>query len=557
VPIKLVIVGGVAGGATAAARARRLDEQADIIVFERGEYISFANCGLPYYIGRVIKERDDLLVTTAEALRDRYRIDVRIFSEVISIDRDHKQVTVKNLQSGESYSESYDKLILSPGAKPIKPQMEGIDLKTVFSVRTIPDTDRIKAYIDAHRPESAVIVGGGYIGLEMAENLVERGVKTTIIEMLDQVMAPLDYEMAALVHEHIREKGVKLELENSAGSFWKKDHHTIVTTAKGHDVECDLVILAIGVRPEIDLAEQADLEIGKRGGIKVDAHMQTIDPHIFAVGDAVEIIDCVTGLPAIFALAGPANKQARIAADNAMGRNSVYRGSQGTAIVKVFDMTIASTGASEKILKSNRIPYRVSYTHSDSHAGYYPGAERLSIKLIFSPEGGQILGAQIVGKEGVDKRIDVIATAIRGGMTVFDLEEIELAYAPPYSSAKDPVNIAGFVASNIIKGDMDNFHWHELETLSGNENTIIDMRDKQELEENGGIPGALHIPLNDLRKRLAALDKNKTYIPFCVVGLRAYIGHRILVQNGFRSKIFSGGLITYDGVKEKIFKKST
>jgi NADPH-dependent 2,4-dienoyl-CoA reductase/sulfur reductase-like enzyme len=390
-PIKLVIVGGVAGGATAAARARRLDEQADIIVFERGEHISFANCGLPYYIGRVIKERDDLLVTTAEALRDRYLIDVRIFSEVTSIDRKNKQVTVNNLQTGQTYSENYDKLILSPGAKPIRPQMDGIELDTVFSVRTIPDTDRIKVCIDAHRPESAVIVGGGYIGLEMAENLVERGVKTTIIEMLDQVMAPLDYEMAALVHEHIREKGVKLELENSAGSFWKKDHHTIVTTAKGHDIECDLVILAIGVRPEIDLAEQADLEIGKRGGIKVDAHMQTSDPHIFAVGDAVEIIDCVTGLPAIIALAGPANKQARIAADNAMGRNSAYRGSQGTAIVKVFDMTIASTGASEKILKSNHMPYRVSYTHSDSHAGYYPGAERLSIKLIFSPEAGQIL----------------------------------------------------------------------------------------------------------------------------------------------------------------------
>jgi NADPH-dependent 2,4-dienoyl-CoA reductase/sulfur reductase-like enzyme/rhodanese-related sulfurtransferase len=552
--IKLVIVGGVAGGATAAARARRLNEQAEIIMFERGEHISFANCGLPYYIGQVIKERDDLLVTTVEALRDRYNIDVRIFSEVTCIDRKHKQVSVKNLQTAESYQETYDKLILSPGAKPIKPNLEGINLNTVFSVRNIPDTDRIKAYIDNKKPESAVVVGGGYIGLEMAENLVERGVKTIILEMLDQVMATVDYEMAVLIHEHLKEKGVVLELENSVKAFSKKGNRTIVSTSKGYDIECDLAILSIGVKPENKLASEAGLEIGDRGGIKVDASMRTSDPDIFAVGDAVEIKDYVTGLPAIIALAGPANKQGRIAADNSMGRNSSYNGSLGTAIVKVFDMSMASTGASEKILKRNNIPYLISYTHSDSHAGYYPGAEKLSVKLIFSPDDGKVLGTQIVGKEGVDKRIDVIATAIRGGMTVFDLEELELAYAPPYSSAKDPVNIAGFVGANILKGDLKNIYWHDLCTLDENETIIIDMRNKEELEKVGMVDGALHIPLNDLRKRLPELDGNKSYIPFCAVGQRSYIGHRILVQNGFQSKMFSGGFVTYSGIREKIQK---
>jgi NADPH-dependent 2,4-dienoyl-CoA reductase/sulfur reductase-like enzyme/rhodanese-related sulfurtransferase len=552
--IKLVIVGGVAGGATAAARARRLNEQAEIIMFERGEHISFANCGLPYYIGQVIKERDDLLVTTVEALRDRYNIDVRIFSEVTCIDRKHKQVSVKNLQTAESYQETYDKLILSPGAKPIKPNLEGINLNTVFSVRNIPDTDRIKAYIDNKKPESAVVVGGGYIGLEMAENLVERGVKTIILEMLDQVMATVDYEMAVLIHEHLKEKGVVLELENSVKAFSKKGNRTIVSTSKGYDIECDLAILSIGVKPENKLASEAGLEIGDRGGIKVDASMRTSDPDIFAVGDAVEIKDYVTGLPAIIALAGPANKQGRIAADNSMGRNSSYNGSLGTAIVKVFDMSMASTGASEKILKRNNIPYLISYTHSDSHAGYYPGAEKLSVKLIFSPDDGKVLGTQIVGKEGVDKRIDVIATAIRGGMTVFDLEELELAYAPPYSSAKDPVNIAGFVGANILKGDLKNIYWHDLCTLDENETISIDMRNKEELEKVGMVDGALHIPLNDLRKRLPELDGNKSYIPFCAVGQRSYIGHRILVQNGFQSKMFSGGFVTYSGIREKIQK---
>jgi CoA-disulfide reductase len=547
---KLVIVGGVAGGATAAARARRLDEQAEIIVFERGEHISFANCGLPYYIGQVIKKRERLLVTTAEALRTRYNIDVRNFAEVTAIDRQSKKISVKNLQTAETYTETYDKLILSPGAEPIKPQMEGIDLDTVFSVRNIPDTDRIKAYIDNQAPESAVIVGGGYIGLEMAENLVERGVKTTIIEMLDQVMAPLDYEMAALVQDHIKSKGVVLELENSATAFTSKGNRTVVSTGRGTQIECDLVILSIGIRPETQLAKASDLEIGERGGIKVNAGMQTSDPDIFAVGDAVEIKEYVTGAPAIIALAGPANKQGRIAADNAMGRQSVFNGAQGTAIVKVFDMTAASTGASEKILKKSNIPYLSSYTHSDSHAGYYPGAQRLSIKLLFTPDKGALLGAQVVGKEGADKRIDVLATALRGNMTVFDLEELELAYAPPYSSAKDPVNMAGFVAANILKGDLENTHWHELETLDSNECVLIDLRTKKELEKIGTIDGAVNIPVDDLRQNIDNLDKQKSYVLCCAVGQRAYIGHRILKQKGYQSSNLSGGFVTYSSVKK-------
>ena len=549
---KLVIVGGVAGGATAAARARRLDEQAEIIVFERGEHISFANCGLPYYIGQVIKKRDRLLVTTAEALRTRYNIDVRNFAEVTAIDRQNKKISVKNLQTGKTYTETYDKLILSPGAEPIKPQMEGIDLDTVFCVRNIPDTDRIKAYIDNQAPESAVIVGGGYIGLEMAENLQERGVKTTIIEMLDQVMAPLDYEMAALVQDHIKSKGVVLELENNATAFTRKGDRTVVSTGRGTQIECDLVILSIGIRPETQLAKASDLEIGERGGIKVNAGMQTSDPDIFAVGDAVEIKEYVTGAPAIIALAGPANKQGRIAADNAMGRQSVFNGAQGTAIVKVFDMTAASTGASEKILKKSNIPYLSSYTHSDSHAGYYPGAQRLSIKLLFTPDKGTLLGAQVVGKEGADKRIDVLATALRANMTVYDLEELELAYAPPYSSAKDPVNIAGFVAANILKGDVENTYWQELPDLDSNECVLVDLRTKKELEKIGTIDGAVNIPVDDLRQNIDKLDKQKTYVLCCAVGQRAYIGHRILKQKGYRSKNLSGGYVTYSSVKGKI-----
>jgi len=554
--IKLLIVGGVAGGATAAARARRLDEGAEIILFERGEHISFANCGLPYYVGGIIAERNDLLVTTPEAFRKRYNIDIRVFSEVTAVHPGSREIEVRDQRAGVIYRESYDKLILSPGAEPIKPPLEGIEIDNIFNLRNIPDSDRIKQYLDKQRPRSAVVVGGGYIGLEMAENLVHRGVETTVVEILDQVMAPLDYEMAAIAHAHLKEKGVQCELGNGVKSFSRRGDRVLVSTQNGRVIECDLVIMSVGIRPENRLAKKAGLEIGERGGIKVDATMRTSDAHIYAVGDAVEVRDFVTGQPTMTALAGPANKQARIAADNALGRRSLFNGTTGTAIVKVFDLTVACTGASEKTLNQYKLPYLVSYTHSGSHASYYPGATSTAIKLLFSPSNGKILGAQIVGRDGVDKRIDVLATAIRGSMTVYDLEELELAYAPPYSSAKDPINIAGFVAANILKGDVENVTWRELASLDRDENILVDLRNKDELEKSGVIEGALHIPLPELRRRVPELDKGKTVIPFCAVGQRAYVGHRILVQQGFRSRNLSGGYRTYLGAKEKIMAES-
>jgi len=549
--IKLVIVGGVAGGATAAARARRVSEDAEIVVFERGEYISFANCGLPYYIGNVIKRRDHLLLATPEEFKKRYNIDVRIFSEVVGINSKEKAVEIKNNITGKKYWESYDKLILSPGAEPIKPPLEGIELENIFHLRNVPDSDRIKKIVDERNPQCAVVVGGGFIGLEMAENLTERGVKTTIVEMLDQVMPSLDYEMATLIHDHLEAKNVELELENGVKSFSKASDRILVSTQKGREIECDLVLLSVGIRPENTLAIKADLKIGSTGGIAVDDTMRTSDPNIYAVGDAVEVRDIVTGFPTLTALAGPANKQARIAADNALGRKSIFTGTLGTSVVKVFDMVLAATGANEKFLKKHDIPYLASYTHSGSHAGYYPGATNTSVKILFSPGTGKVLGAQIVGRKGVDKRIDVLATAIRAKMTVYDLEELELAYAPPYSSAKDPINICGFVAANILKGDMEISQWSELDALEKNGATLIDLRTQFELKHMGKIEGALHIPIDEFRNRLTELDKQKTYIPFCAVGFRGYLGHRILVQNGFKSRNLSGGFLTYTMAKKK------
>ena len=543
--IKLVIVGGVAGGATAAARARRVCEDAEIVVFERGEYISFANCGLPYYIGNVIKKRDHLLLATPEEFKQRYNIDVRIFSEVVGINSKEKAVEIKNTITGEKYWENYDKLILSPGAQPIKPPLEGIELENIFHLRNVPDSDRIKKIVDERNPQCAVVVGGGFIGLEMAENLTERGVKTTIVEMLDQVMPSLDYEMATLIHDHLEAKNVELELENGVKSFSKASDRILVSTQKGHEIECDLVLLSVGIRPENSLAKQAELKIGSTGGIVVDDTMRTSDPNIYAVGDAVEVRDIVTGFPTLTALAGPANKQARIAADNALGRKSIFAGTLGTSVVKVFDMVLASTGANEKFLKKHDIPYLVSYTHSGSHAGYYPGATNTSVKILFSPGTGKVLGAQIVGKKGVDKRIDVLATAIRAKMTVYDLEALELAYAPPYSSAKDPINICGFVAANILKGDMDIVQWSEIDALEKNGAILIDLRTKFELNREGKIEGALHIYIDELRNRLSELDKQQTYILYCGIGFRGYLGHRILIQNGYKSKNLSGGFLTY------------
>ncbi|HPR55067.1 MAG TPA: FAD-dependent oxidoreductase [Deltaproteobacteria bacterium] len=554
--IRLLIIGGVAGGATAAARARRVDEHAEIILFERGEYISFANCGLPYYIGDVIRRRDDLLVTTPQALRDRYRIDIRVLHEVVSIDRGRRQVHVRDIATGRTYDESYDRIILSPGAEPFRPDIEGFDDERVFSLRNIPDSDRIKALVDRNRPRDAVVIGGGFIGIEMAENLAQRGVKTTILEMLDQVMPQLDYEMAGLVHAHLRDRGVALMLGEGLKSFAKEDGRLIVNTTKGRSVTCDLAILSVGIRPENRLAREAELILSERGHIVVDQTMATSDPTIYAIGDAVSVRDYLLGLPVNTALAGPANKQGRIAADNALGRRSLFTGTLGTSIAKIFDLTAASTGMNEKALKAAKVPHLVSYTHSGSHASYYPGAETLSIKLVFTPGTGRLLGAQVVGGEGSDKRIDVLATAIHGRTSVFDLEELELAYAPPYSSAKDPVNMAGFVAANMIKGDVATITWDELSKIDRGSHVLIDLRNRDELRVSGVIEGAVHIPLNELRERLDELDRTKTMIPFCAAGLRGYIAHRILVQHGFRSRNLSGGYRTWLGARERIMEES-
>lgn len=554
--IKLLVIGGVAGGATAAARARRLDEGAQIILFERGEFISFANCGLPYYISQVIENRDDLFVTNPVAFGDRYYVDVRTRHEVTAIDRKNKRVEVRNLATGETYTETYDRIILSPGAEPVKPAIPGIDQDRIFNLRNIPDSDRIKAYVDQEKPESAVVIGAGFIGLEMAEALRHRGVKTIILEKLPQVMPPLDPEMASIVQAHLKDKGLEYHLDNGATSFSQRDGRILVSTEKGYDIPCDMVILSVGVRPENHLAKEAGLELGERGGIRVDATMRTSDANIYAVGDAAEILDFITGLPTMTALAGPANRQARIAADNAMGRKSTYKGSLGTSVVKVLDLTVAATGAGERVLKAHHIPYRTSYTHSWSHASYYPGATTMSIKLIFSPSSGRILGAQIVGQDGVDKRIDVLATAIHSAMTVYDLEELELAYAPPYSSAKDPVNIAGYVASNILKDDLEPIYWNELGGYDPATTVLLDVRQSDELETAGAIDGARHIPLGELREWLADLDRNKDYLVFCAVGFRGYLAYRVLSQNGFKAKSLSGGYKTYLGAKEQIMKES-
>jgi len=550
--MKLLIIGGVAGGATAAARARRLNEDAEIVVFERGEYISFANCGLPYYIGQVIKEKDDLLVITVEDFVKRYAVDVRVFSEVTAIDREKRQVEVKNLQTGATYHESFDRIIMAPGAEPIKPPLEGIDLDNIFNLRNIPDSDRIKTFVDTRNPEAAVVVGGGFIGLEMAENLAERGVKTTIVEKLDQVMPSLDGEMTGFMTAHLKEKGVDCILGDGISSFSQDNDRLIVHTEKGLQLNCDLAVLSIGVRPENSLAKEAGIKIGSRGGIVVNNAMQTSDPDIYAVGDAAEITDHVTGLRTMTPLAGPANKQGRIAADNVMGRRSTFTGTLGTSVVKLFDLTVGSTGANERFLTANNIPFLASYTHSGSHAGYYPGAEMMAIKLFFSPGNGRVLGAQIVGPKGVDKRIDGIATAIYGSMTVYDLEALELAYAPPYSSAKDPVNIAGFVAANVLKGDVSNIHWHELINADLEDTVMIDVRNKDELEESGKIDCAENIPLGELRSRINKLDRDKQYIMFCAIGLRGYVAYRIMSQKGFNVRNLSGGYKTMMGSKGKI-----
>lgn len=540
-----LIIGGVAGGATVAARLRRMDEKANIILFERGKYVSYANCGLPYYIGDTINNREKLFVQTAKGFTDRFRIDIRTEQEVTAIRPDKKEVEIKNLSTGETYTETYDKLVLSPGAEPLRPGIEGIGSKKIFTLRNVPDTDTIKNYVNTENPKRAIVVGGGFIGLEMAENLYDLGIQVDVVEMANQVMAPLDFSMAAIVHRQLTDKGVGLHLEDGVSRFEEKDGGVTVHLRSGKQIATDMVLLSIGVRPETKLAKDAGLAIGERGGITVNDYMQTSDANIYALGDAVEVRHLVTGQPALIPLAGPANKQGRIVADNIVfGNKKKYPGSIGTSIAKVFDLTVAAAGANAKLLQRNNIPYISSYTHGASHAGYYPGAVPLSIKILFAPENGKLLGAQIVGFNGVDKRIEMLAQVIQRGGTVHDLAELEHAYAPSYSSAKDPVNMAGFVAENILNKKSRIIQWRELAELPAD--TIrIDVRTHDEYKL-GTIPGFINIPVDELREHLDELPKEKPIVVTCAVGLRGYLAYRILVQNGFKHvRNLSGGYKTW------------
>lgn len=543
---RIVIVGGVAGGASAAARARRLAEDAEIILIERGADVSFANCGLPYHIGGVIPKRENLLVQTPQSLYTNLRIDVRVKTEVTTIDRGNKQVTVHKRETGDTETISYDKLILSPGAEPIRPPIPGSDDPRVLSLRSMSDMDAIIKTLNNHTTGRAVIVGGGYIGLEMAEALRERKWGVTLVELLPQVMGPVDPEMAAPLHEHMTAKGVDLRLQMSVVGFESDPSKLQAKLNTGESVDCQLAIMAVGVKPENKLAAEAGLEIGKRGGIVVDTHMCTSDPDIYAVGDAVEVKDFVGGFQTLIPLAGPANRQGRIAAENALGRSTTYNGTQGTGICKVFDMTVGMTGMNEKSLVRSNTPYEKIYIHPGSHAGYYPGATPITLKLLFDPSDGKVLGAQAVGSDGIDKRIDVIAVAIRAGMTVYDLEELELSYAPPYGSAKDPVNYAGFVAANVLRGDVKIFHVSDIQDLKDDQ-VILDVRTPMEMSR-GIIPGALQIPLQELRERLHELPKDKEILIYCQAGLRGYLAYRILTQSGFKCRNLSGGYKTYQAV---------
>lgn len=543
-PKKILIVGGVAGGASAAARLRRLDENATIILFERGEYISFANCGLPYFIGGKITDKSDLLLQTPQSFHARFNIDVRVFNEVTAIDKTAKTVTVKNVKTGETYVESYDKLILSTGAEPIKPAINGVHSDKVFTLRNVPDTYKITDYISENHPKSAVVVGGGYIGIEMAENLHRAGIAVTIVEMANQVIAPIDYDMACEVHKHIISKGVNLILGSAVTEIKEKGSQLTVRLSQT-ELTTDMLIMSIGVRPESELANVAGLSVNERGSVIVSEQMQTSDENIYAVGDMVEITDFVTGQKGFIPLASPANKQGRIAADNICAIPSKYTGTQGSAILKVFDMTVAATGVNEKTAKRLGLDYDKSFTYSANHASYYPDAVSMTIKTIFDKKTGRILGAQIVGYDGTDKRCDIFATAIRAKMTAFDLASLELCYAPPYSSAKDPVNMAGYVIENLLTDKVKNFHWHDIANLPQDGSVILlDTRTPMEYN-NGHIEGFINIPLDTLRSKLSALDKNKQVYVTCQVGLRGYVAARILSQNGFDTYNLSGGYRLY------------
>lgn len=550
--MKYLIVGGVAGGATTAARLRRMDEQCQIVMFERGDYVSYANCGLPYYIGGVIDEREKLFLQTPQSFYARFNVDVRVGSEVLSINREAKTVAVKNLATGELYDESYDKLVLSPGAEPVRPPLPGISSEGIFTLRNVTDTDRIKRYTTEKGVKRAVVVGAGFIGLEMAENLHHMGAKVSIVEMSDQVMTPLDYSMASIVHQHLKTKNVEFFLKEAVTAFAREDGQVVVSLKSGRELKADMVILSIGVRPDAKLAKEAGLDIGVTGGIKVNEHLQTSDPSIYAVGDAIEYANPITGKPTITYLAGPANRQGRICADNiVLGNTIAYKGSIATAIAKVFDITVGSTGVAGKTLKREGIPYIESTTHSASHAGYYPGAIPMSIKIMFAPQTGKLYGAQVVGYDGADKRLDMLATVIKNNGTIYDLIDIEHAYAPPYSSAKDPVNIAGYVAENILNGRMRPVYWRQLIGDEAKDFFLLDVRTKDE-NALGTIPGAVNIPVDSLRQHLNELPRDRKIAIFCAVGLRGHVASRMLMQSGFAEVYnLSGGYKTYQTAVQK------
>lgn len=543
--MKYLIIGGVAGGATAAARMRRLSEDAEIILFEKGEHISYANCGLPYYIGGTISDREKLLVQTPASFGTRFNIDIRVDSEVVSIDKERKVVVVRKTD-GSTYEESYDKLLLSPGADPVRPPLPGIDTEGIYTLRNVADTDVIKAKVSSGKIKRAVVVGGGFIGLEMAENLSHAGAEVAVVEMAPQVMGPVDFSMAQIVHKHLQEKGVRLYLETAVESFLKKGDAVEIKFSDGRTLEADIVILSIGVRPNTALASSAGLELGEMRGIKVDEYLRTSDENIYAVGDAIEFVHPVVGGTWLNYLAGPANRQARIVADNMIFGDTVkYEGAIGTSVAKVFDMTVAATGVSAKRLKKDGVEYLTATIHPSSHAGYYPDASPMTIKVIFSPADGKLLGAQIVGYDGVDKRIDLLAQVIKTGGTVADLTRIEHAYAPPYSSAKDPVAMAGYVAGNILSGKMKPIYWREVRDAVPGEFLLIDVRTPMEFAA-GALPGAINIPVDSMRGRLAEIPKDKPVVLYCGVGLRGYLASNILRLNGYKDvRNLIGGIKTY------------
>ena len=541
--MKTIIIGGVAGGATAAARLRRLDEKAEIIILERGEYVSFANCGLPYYIGGVITDREDLTLQTPESFKARFNIDVRVLNEAVKVSPDTKTVTVKNLRTGETYEEPYDNLILSMGAEPIRPNIEGADGSNVFTLRNIPDTLKIKNYIDTAKPRSAVVIGGGYIGVEMAENLAQAGLKVAIVELADHLIAPLDFDIAADVHRYIKSKGIYLHLNNGVKAI---SGNTVIL--QNGEITADMIIMSVGVRPETAIAKDCGIELNPRGSIIVNNKMQTNIPDIYAVGDAVEVEDFITKKPAFIPLAGPANKQGRIAADNIVGYESVYTGTQGSAVLKLFDMTVATTGLNEKSATAAGIDYDKTYTYSASHATYYPGAAQMSIKALWDKKTLKIIGVQIVGFDGVDKRMDVLATAIRFGAKITDLTTLELCYAPPFSSAKDPVNMLGFVAENIVSGKLKQFFWHDVENLARDGSVfLLDTRTPFEVMR-GKIDGFVNIPLDSLRQRINEIPKDRPIYVHCHSGLRSYLACRILTGNGYDCYNLAGGWRLYESV---------